>query len=424
VKCLQVNFTDVNGGAARAAYRIHHALRLSGVDSSMLVNRPSAGDWTVKGPERALDRVLARVAPVVGAWLSKTQKTGNPAWHTPALIPSRWVARLNTADAEIVNLHWIGGEMISIADIGRIAKPLVWTLHDMWAFCGAEHYATDSRWRDSYTRASRPSHETGFDLNRWTFNRKRKHWTRPIQLVSPSRWLAECARQSVLMHDWPIVVIPNAIDIGVWRPVDKAVARQVLRLPPDVPLLLFGAVGGASDPRKGFDLLETALRTLRNHLRHVELVVFGQLAPRDTLNVGVPVHFVGHLHDDVSLRLLYSAADACVIPSRQDNFPNTGVEAQACGAPVVAFNTGGLPEIVSHLQTGYLADPFDADSLAAGCRWAVEDAGRRMQLGSAARSRAVALWSSDVVARQYCELYSSVLQRTRPSGSPRGAEVL
>jgi glycosyltransferase involved in cell wall biosynthesis len=338
--------------------------------------------------------------------LSKTLKTDNPIIHSPAIVPSRWSKRLNASDADVIHLHWINGEMMSISDIGQLTKPVVWTLHDMWAFCGAEHYTEDFRWRDGYISSNRPSYEGGFDLNRWTLERKRKHWKRPMHIVTPSRWLAECAKQSVLMRDWPITVIPNAIDTNVWQPVDKTLARQLLHLPPDVPLLLFGAMGGAQDPRKGFDLLRAALNHLRGQLPGLELVVFGQLTPKVPMDMGFPVHYTGHLHDDVSLRLLYSAADVMAIPSRQDNLPNTGIEAHACGTPVVAFNSCGLPDIVVHQETGYLANAFDVADLAHGIAWMLDDTQRHAALRHAARQRAVTLWSNDVVAAQYKAVYA------------------
>jgi glycosyltransferase involved in cell wall biosynthesis len=211
------------------------------------------------------------------------------------------------------------------------------------------------------------------------------------------------------MHDWPVSVVPNAIDTEIWRPVDKAQARSLMGLPATAQLLLFGAEGGSTDPRKGFDLLTQALDRLHQQIPNLQLVVFGQREPKNSLDLPLPVHFAGHLHDDLSLRVLYSAADAFIIPSRQDNLPNTGVEAQACGTPVVAFHTGGLADIVSHRHTGYLAEPFDPASLAAGCQWVMEEVSRHDDLRRAARARAVALWSSEVIGKRYRELYEAIL---------------
>lgn len=410
MKVIISNTSDISGGAARAAWRIHHALRQSGVDSQMYVNRVSAGDWTVTGPQGKLAKALGMVRSPLGGLTTRLLKTGNPILHSPAILPSSWPKRLNASDADIVHLHWVNGEMISVADISRITKPVVWTLHDMWAFCGAEHYTEDFRWRDGYDKINRPSHESGFDLNRWTWQRKMKAWKKPMHIVTPSRWLADCARKSVLMRDWPISVVPNALDVDTWQPVEKKLARQLMNLPTDCPLLAFGAMGGGQDPRKGMDLLLAALELLRGQFQDLQLVVFGQSAPRELPDLGFPIHYTGHLHDDLSLRVLYSAADAMMIPSRQDNLPNTGVEALACGTPVIAFDTCGLSDIVTHQQTGWLAKAFDNEDLACGIQWVLGDVKRHAELSQQARLDAVTRFSYPIVAKQYQQIYEQAIK--------------
>jgi glycosyltransferase involved in cell wall biosynthesis len=413
VNSLIVNHSDINGGAARAAYRIHHALRSSHIQSRMLVNVAASADWSVQGPTSKWGKAFGQMRPQLATPLCKLFRTANPIIHSPAVLPSRWPELLNATDADVVHLHWVQGEMLSIADIARIRKPIVWTLHDMWAFCGAEHYTTDYRWCDGYHRDNRPQYESGFDLNRWVWQRKRKYWRRPMQIVCPSHWLADCARSSALMANWPVAVIPNPIDTARWQPIDQRLARQLLGLPQDCLLLLFGAMGGGKDPRKGGDLLLAALAQLccESSLHNIQLVVFGQLAPQSPLQLGFPVHYTGHLHDDLSLRALYSAADVMLIPSRQDNLPNTGLEAHACGTPVVAFNTGGLSDIVDERVTGVLAEPFDPASLASSIRWLLEDEQRRRAMGSAARERAERLWNPPRVAGLYAEVYGNAMER-------------
>jgi glycosyltransferase involved in cell wall biosynthesis len=407
VKIALLNYSDTIGGAARAAYRIHHALRQQGMDSTMYVNQANAGDWSVKGPVGKWGKIRAPLGGLVTSLL----KTGNSVFHSPAILPSTWPNRLNNSDADVIHLHWVNNEMLSIGDIGRLRKPVVWTLHDMWAFCGAEHNTEEFRWRDGYTSANRPPYESGFDLNHWTWKRKRKHWKHPMHIVTPSRWLADCVCASALMNDWPVHVIPNAIDTETWQPVPKALARRILHLPADVPILLFGAIGGTDDHYKGFDLLHSALQHLRGQVNSLQLVIFGQLAPRNPDDLGVLTHFSGHLHDDLSLRILYSAADAIVVPSRQEAFGQTASEALACGTPVVAFGATGLLDVVLHQHTGYLAKPFDVEDLANGICWVLqeqlesESTETLSWLGANARHDAITRFSNSVVAKQYLEVY-------------------
>lgn len=409
MKILQLSHSDIKGGAARAAYRIQKALRQADVNSQMLVSYAHANDCMVQGPHSKWAKAVSLIRPRLTAPVRRLLGTDNPVIHSPAILPSSWPRRLNTSNADLVHMHWVQGEMLSIEDIGRIRKPMVWTLHDMWPFCGAEHYSDDARWREGYRCNNRPDHESGFDLNRWCWQRKRRHWRRPFQLVCPSHWLAGCVQRSALLAHWPVRVIPNPLPTDLYRPWPQALARQLFGLPAEGPLLLFGAIGGSRDPRKGWDLLAPALRQLAHTDPGLQAVVFGQSEPADQPRLGMPVHYVGTLHDDQSLALVYSAADVMVVPSRMDNLPQTATEAQSCGVPVVAFNATGLPDVVEHERTGYLATPYDPADLAYGISWVLECKSRHRNLSWASRERAVRTWNEAQISSQYAALYRMVL---------------
>lgn len=436
MKILHVSAYDIHGGAARATYRIHRSLlshgKYCGLSSRLRVNVKSTDDHTVIGGTIPKSRLWRNLYPKIAQLSHRNFSTGNPVTHSVLWPDSGLGEELNLrykhCGLDIVHLHWIDNATISVEEIGLLSMPLVWTLHDQWAFCGAEHYtspplhgesaSSDVRFLLGYTPTSRPAHESGPDLNRRTWLRKRHAWRRPMHIICPSYWLAECARRSALMGSWPITVIPNPIDIKVWAPVDQSQARALLGLPPDLPLILFGADGGTVDPRKGADLLIAALQHLHNIvagtlLDQLQLVVFGQSRPAQSPDVCFPIQYFGRLHDDISMRLLYSAADVLVIPSRQDNLPNTGLEAHACGTPVVAFRTGGLVDIVDHDVTGMLAEPYDPLSLAQSIRLVLVDQARRRRLGVAARQRAEQLWDPARVAGLYADVYQCAFELSR-----------
>jgi glycosyltransferase involved in cell wall biosynthesis len=422
MKVLHLSQADIRSGAGRAAYRIHDGLRRRGVESELWVNRKESKDWTVLGPPSDLQKILCMARSFIAAQLIKRVIKRDYNFHSLSLFPSELLSRINSSEVDVVNLHWVQGEMLSISDISRIQKPVVWTLHDMWAFCGAEHYSEDDRWRDGYRSDNRPKDELGFDLNRWTWLRKLKHWKRPVHIVTPSRWLEMCVRESLLMRNWPVSLLANPINTETWKPVAPFIARKLLGLSIDAPLLLFGALGQSNDPRKGLDLLLESLGLLRGDLlaKNVELLVFGQSSPQHASDFGLPIRYLGEFHDDMSLRLLYSAADVMVVPSRRDNLPNTAVEAHACGTPVVAFRIGGLPDIVEHKKTGYLADPFDTGELAQGILWtlkksiesrltqedlATSKVGIGQNIRQAARIHAVERFSEPIILNKYESLY-------------------
>jgi glycosyltransferase involved in cell wall biosynthesis len=409
---LIVSKSDLAGGAARAAHRLHCALVAAQVESTMLVGSRGSEDRRVQGPATSLQRLSAKIPAVLDNLPAMMQQSTNPINRSPAWTGSVSARRINALDADVINLHWTCGGFLSIEEIGRITKPLVWTLHDMWAFCGAENYAADdqkARFRSGYDRSNRSPSDKGVDIDRWAWSRKQRSWRHPFRIVTPSRWLADCVRDSALMRDWPVSVIPNPLDTEVFKPYPKNEARKLLQLPEDAKLVLFGALKGGSDPRKGWDLLQPALARAGQRIPGLQGVIFGQGEPHSPPELGLPLHWLGHINDDNKLAQLYSAVDVTVVPSRQENLPQVGTEAQACGCPVVAFNTAGLPDVVEHMHTGYLAQAFSIDDLAKGIAWVLQDAALHADLSESARERARRFWSPKVVVPQYLEVYRQAI---------------
>jgi glycosyltransferase involved in cell wall biosynthesis len=418
MKVLHLSFSDIFGGAALAAYRIHNSLIMNNINSKMWVNYKGSSDPTVYNSNKnnKTDRLNFFFSKLrnrlVSKTISKLIKNNKEIFHSPAVLPSSWVSHINNSDADLINLHWINNEMLSIKDLSQIKKPLVWTLHDMWSFCGAEHYTNDSRWKEGYKENNRPNYESGFDLNLWTWNRKKKYWQEPIQIISPSSWLAKCAQQSKLMNNWPVSQIAYPIDTEIYKPLEKNTARDKFNLPLDKSLILFGAFTGTKSRRKGFDLLLKCLHILKKNskAKNLELIVFGQSDLKTLKDINFPIHYVGHLNDDLDLRALYSASDAMIIPSRLDNLPLTGVEAQACGTPVVGFNTGGLEDILEHHTTGYLAEAFNINDLANGIMWVLSNH-KNKEIVKSTRERALKKFSPSIIAKQYYSIYEKVLKK-------------
>jgi glycosyltransferase involved in cell wall biosynthesis len=264
---------------------------------------------------------------------------------------------------------------------------------------------------DGYWAYNRPEDEAGFDLNRWIWERKLKNWKLPMQIIAPSDWLGECVSRSSLMKAWPVSIIPNPINTASWTPIKKAVARSLLGLPPGRSFLLFGAVEGTTNYYKGFDLLQAALTHLKGYAvaKDLQIIVFGKRPAKISLeDYSFPIHFAGYLHDDISLRLYYSAADVMVTPSRLEAFGQTASESLACGTPVVAFDNSGLYSVVSHQKTGYLAKAFDVTDLAYGISWVLKEK-KNDFLNKNARLKAEESFSYSQVAEQYRLIYKKVI---------------
>jgi glycosyltransferase involved in cell wall biosynthesis len=419
VKVVHLSHSDSTSGQFRAAYRVHRAMVNQGMDSTMHVGLKFLDDPTVEGAVRGVDRMRFRARGFASRCVCDVARltTGR---HSPLdMLPSGLPGRLNRSDTDICNLHWVSSELMSIEDVGAIEKPIVWTLHDMWTFCGTEYYVEDTpeaRFRHGYSPGSRSSTERGLDIDRWTWNRKRKAWTRPMTIVSPSTWLADCARSSTLCRDWRIERIAYPLDTTTFRPMPRPLMREWLGLPAEATIIEFGAMGGTSDPRKGADLLLAALeRPEVKSLPGVRGLIFGQSAPARPLPVSIPLTFAGRLTDDYGLVAVYAAADVMVVPSRKDNLPQTVLEALACGVPVVAFRVGGMPDMIEHKVNGWLAEPFDVEDLARGIAWVVENRERNAELSRAARAGVMARFTESVIAAQYRDLYADLIREARPA---------
>ncbi|WP_460193321.1 glycosyltransferase family 4 protein [Thermosynechococcus sp. FA-CM-4201] len=411
MKALHLSTSADIGGGSKAALRLCQSLREANCEAAMIVSSSNSKENYILFKRSIF--LKCKYINYLSKLLIKLSsfRTENRILHSLNIFSCYSAAFFNSLLADLIHLHWIGAEFLSIEEISKLKEPLIWTVHDMWPFCGAEHYTEDSRWKQGYYHYNRPSYERGFDLNRWTWERKRKHWQKPIHIVAPSRWLGECVQQSALMGNWPVSVIPNPIDVEQWQPHDKKKVRQELGLPTDIPIVLFGAMGGGKDPRKGFDLLKEALGYLKGKDQPLQLVVFGEAQPRKKQDLGFPAKYTGHITDETYLCKFYSAADVMIVPSRQDNLPNTAIEAIACGTPVVAFNIGGLPDIVTHEKNGYLAQAFDSQDLARGIQWVLQDPQRHAQLCAQARADTVRKFAYPVVAKQYLAVYQEVLSK-------------
>lgn len=414
LKILHISTSDVGGGAARAAFRINAAQAKAGLDSRLVVLRQREPHPLLLQPLGHFGSLMPQVKSLISQRLLQWQKTSNQTLHSINLFSSGMAEWINNSDADIVNLHWVGNEMLSIAEIGKIRKPLCWTMHDMWPFSGTEHYddlINPQRYKTGYTKNNRPAGYSGPDLDAWTWRRKQKAWANTrFNLISPSHWLADCTRSSALLSHHPVQVIPNPVDLTVFRPHDRQLARRILGLREDRRYILFGAVGCTSDKRKGFQLLQPAIQVLIHATQHAtdtEILIFGANTPQNPPELGLKTHYLGAFHDEISLSLLYSAADVFVAPSMQDNFPNTLVEAMACGTPCVAFKIGGIPDLITPGKTGFMAAPFDACSLSNAIIQALQ-----LQPYSAReniRDFAESTFSEEIVANQYLDLYKKIL---------------
>lgn len=404
---------DNEGGAAKAAFRLFKGLRNIGVESRLLVGRKSGEDENVIGSRTKFARGFSIVRSILDSLPLAFYRKRSGMIFSPSLVPDSITKNVSNINPDIVHLHWVAGGFLRIETLKRLRKPLVWTLHDSWAFTGGCHIPFEcKRYKNSCGKCPELGSENGQDLSHQVWKRKKRAWKQlSLTVVTPSRWLADCARSSSLFRNMRIEVIPNGLDIDKFKPIGGQAMRELLSLPVNKKMILFGAMSGTADKNKGFHFLVSALQRLTKNGwgEKVELIVFGSSDSKIGSNLGVKTHYMGHLRDEISVAMLYLVSDVFVLPSIQENLPNTIMEALACGTPCVAFDIGGISDLIEHEGTGYLAQPFEIDDLARGIEWILTDNKRYQSLSLNARRKVEKEFDIRRVSRRYMDLYNEIL---------------
>ena len=376
----------------------------------MLVQSKYSDEFSVIGPETKAQKAVGMLRPSLELIPVRRYPDATSALFSPSWAPfSKLIDKINALNPDVVHLHWVTGGMLRIEDLAKIRAPIVWTLHDMWPFTGGCHYdAGCAGYLQQCGKCPVLGSTRSNDLSHRVWSRKKACFggLPNFTVVALSKWLTDCATSSSLLRSDQVVNLPNPIDTQVFAPFSKAEARRLIGLPQDKKLILFGAMSATSDPRKGFRELAEALAYLP---LDYELVVFGSSEPKTPQGFSQKAHYLGQLHDDVSLRLLYCAADVMVVPSLQENLSNAIMESLACGKPVVGFAIGGNPDLIEHKQNGYLAKAYDNRDLAEGINWVLQH-GAPDTLAGSARDKVLREFDSRVVAAKYTKLYQRILE--------------
>ena len=419
MKCLLLSTFEQQGGAARSAHRLYLSLLQMGVDSRMLVQYKDSTDSRVLGPKGVSSQLSAELRPYLDALpLLFYRSRLSPPWSL-AWLPKNISHDVTLISPDLIHLHGVGHGFLPLASISRLPRPIVWTLHDSWAFTGGCHLpGACERFHANCGRCPQLNARHESDLSRWGWNRKAKYWPKlDVTFVAPSRWMAQCAQSSSLLNSMSIEVIPNGIDTLSFAPGDSAIARAALGLPQKGLVLLYGASSFTRDKNKGFAILKNSLSLVAESLRkkNLTVVVFGDDKYKETDIEGIPVRSYGGIATDKKLISLYRAADIFVLPSLQESLSYTVMEAMACGTPCVAFDVGGVGDLISHGENGFFAKAADEQKLAEGIMWMLADEDRRANLGLQARKTIEDGFSLTKVAERYLKLYDQAIDRYRQS---------
>ena len=411
---LILNTSERTGGAAIAATRLMKALIGNGINVQILVLNKQTSDKNIFSIQSSLiKRKLAQFNFFWERWVifvhnrfSRKNLFKISIANTGFDISGHPLVK----SADIIHIHWINQGFLSLENMAKIiqsGKPVVWTLHDMWAGTGICHYPGDcEKYKNECSDCPFLSGKTVRDLSYKVFTLKKKLYLNRITYVGCSGWIANEAKKSALLQNAFITNIPNPIDTTVFKPGNKADIRQKRGLSVNKKLVLFVAAK-LSDTRKGMSYLVEASRYLQQ--RNMEIVFLsGKIDENLLRTISLPAHNLGYLCTPADIASAYAACDVFVTPSLEENLPNTIMEAMACGTPCAGFNTGGIPEMIDHKINGYLAKYQDAKDLADGIDWILFEADYQ-QLSQNAHRKVIDCYSEEIVAVQYMELYKNAV---------------
>jgi glycosyltransferase involved in cell wall biosynthesis len=352
------------GGAAIAATRLSAQLNTIEVDSSIL-------------------NMSSKFPAYIDAAIGKLTHTVNPIFHSYNYFGEDISKKISEFSPDIIHVHWIGAGFITPESLTKYNLPIVWTLHDLWPLCGAEHLPGSNRFEVGYTKSNRPAGESGIDLDRMVWERKQRAFQKvPLTFVAPSSHLEKLAQKAKIKGGHQIIRIGNGVDTTLFTP-DKKKKKTIL----------FVAMNPDLDPNKGYTDFKQAVNLLP--LKTVEqyhIKVVG-----------------GEVKDERVMAELYRDSVVTVVPSRMENLPFVVMESLACGTPVVAYNVGGIPDLVEHGRNGYLAKPYDVKDLSKGIEKILASPRNQKEYGQYGRDKIVKSFNLSTVAKRYLELYESLI---------------
>lgn len=419
MKVTLINTSDSGGGAALACSRLMKALELKDIDVDMLVQKKSSDETHIHvnlepplGKLKVQYDFLSERLPFI--FFHERNRSVRFAF-SPANSGTDITGHRTISSADVLHLHWTNSGFLSINNLKQVLKlkkPVIWTLHDMWTFTGGCHYTGScNHFLDQCGNCPflKDPGENDISHKGWLKKKSMYEQAGNIVFVTCSNWLAEIARKSSLLARFRIETIPNPIDTTIFSPKGKMEVRAKWNINPGARIILFGAAN-IMDRRKGIGYLVDALSIFKDTYQgaeDVEIVIFGKNKSFNAAELPFRVHNLSVISSQSDMAEIYSMADVFVLPSLEDNLPNTIMESMSCGTPVVAFNTGGIPDMIDHQQNGYLAGYQDANDLAAGIQWTFnhDDQG----LSANARKKVMENFSNDIVAGQYIDLYQSIL---------------
>lgn len=418
MKVTIINTSDAGTGAGVAAMRLLKALTSENIKVTYLAQHKTTASnavhTIVKNSYTSLIAKLNFYIERIPFILFKAKNKSVRFAFSTADVGTDISKQTQVLDADILHIHWTNSGFLSLKNLQQLialGKPIVWTLHDMWVFTGGCHYAGDcnnftEQCGDCYFLKN--PNPKDISHTGWLSKHKIFDNAKNLSFVTCSSWLKTVAEKSSLIKHLPIQAIANPIDTNVFKPKDRNIIRKEKNINPESKIILFGAAN-INDRRKGVNYFIDALNHLKGkNITNIEIAIFGKNKHFNTSELPFPVHEFGIISGEKDIIDLYNLADLFVMPSIEDNLPNTVMESLACSTPVVAFNTGGLPEMIEHQQNGYLAEYKNALDLASGMEWFFNKPNQD-GIRKSARQGVLNNFNERKIADDYIKLYKSLI---------------
>lgn len=399
MKLLIINFSDKYGGAAIATHRIYSSLKKI-IDVYLYVNDKNYKDKKIIARKKfpyfffqEFEKLLVKI------FHYKSKKN-----HSYGLLPTGCLKVINEINPDIVQLHWVGQNTISIKEIGSIKVPIVWRLSDMWPMLGSDHYDNKINLKKKIDL----NFKNIFNIDSYIYHLKKKYFKNNINYIAPSTWMKHKLDTSILTKQNYKEIIPNVIDTAFWKSKkqNKNKIKKKLNIKKEI-VITYGSTF-VDDPRKGFKYLLDSLNFLDFQYK---LIIFGHLNDKNLLHRlknSSKIKYLGNIDSRKVLRDVYSITDVVVLPSLLDNSPNIIFEANACSSPVVAFKNSGTNDFILHKKTGWLAIDKNSNDLAKGIKWCVSKKNRKI-LKINSRKFCVKNFSEKNISNAYLKLYKKII---------------
>jgi len=396
MKILNISYSDKFGGAAKSAYRIHKLLNsIKKIKSDMLVVKKLSNDKNVLTVDSAYLSLIFKLKNYLGILLSKFDNNKNPKSYN--FFSSPFLQYINNSNYDLINLHWINAETLSIEDINKLNKPFIITMHDMWWICGSENYLEygDERWKKGKFKNY---------FSDYIFTKKKNF--SPLAIISPSKWLINCVKNSCLYKTSKLIHIPYPVDSHIYFPNQKIKSISKFKIYKTNKIKIFFAVfGNSKDKRKGIDLLIKSLNLIDPNL--FELVI----ASKNKFDKSYKFNIknLDYIDSEKQLSDIYNICDIVVLPSRLDNLPNVALEAQSCGKPLIAYNVGGLSDIITNNYNGFLIEPFNHVLFSKKLQKLIRSKNLRYNFSKNAHKFSKKKWSHKIIKRKYVSELNNLL---------------